>query len=65
MRIVESTRYPKVVFECLLDQIEVLQKEKRRLLYGDNADDDLGEDGDQEEGKRQLSSLCAMNFAIP
>lgn len=44
----EST-YPVVIFECLLDQIETLQGEKRRLLYGDEADAGglllLGEDG--------------------
>lgn len=48
MRIVESAQYPKVAFEALLDQIEVLQMEKRRLLFGDNADLEQGEEGNEE-----------------
>ena len=31
----EDSAYPKIVFECLLDQIEKLQGENHRLLYGD------------------------------
>lgn len=56
----ESTQYPKVVFEALLDQIEVLQTEKRRLLFGDNADllDDLGEEGDEEGGHDVCACMC-------
>jgi len=37
---VEDSAYPKIVFECLLDQIEKLQLENHRLVYGD-ADEGL------------------------
>lgn len=41
----EDSAYPKIVFECLLDQIEKLQVEKHRLMYGDAEDGEGLEDG--------------------
>ena len=48
MELVSESAYPKVIFECLLDQIEKLQIEKRRLLYGDETgplDEEIDEHG--------------------
>lgn len=46
----QESAYPKVIFECLLDQIERLQLEKRRLLYGDE-DPDRDDAQVNEDGK--------------
>jgi hypothetical protein len=35
LELVRESVYPRVIFESLLDQIERLQSENRRLLYGD------------------------------
>lgn len=44
LELVRESVYPRVIFESLLDQIERLQTENRRLLYGDG-DDGMSIDG--------------------
>lgn len=41
----EDTAYPKIVFECLLDQIERLQAEKRAADELEGEDALINEDG--------------------
>ena len=40
MQLVQTSAYPRVIFECLLDQIEKLHCERRRAQLGE---------GEQEE----------------
>ncbi len=61
----EDSAYPKIVFECLLDQIEKLQLENHRLVYGD-ADEGF-ENGlvVDEHGMSSFSTIiCFINLSV-
>jgi hypothetical protein len=61
LMLAESTSYPTVIFECLLDQIEKLQIDKRRLLFGENYDVEdavMGDEGDVDLEFGTTLSFC-------